>query len=49
MILLQLLLSSLLCWVVHDLERDFMRADGDYFFGRVCLTNHGRDSRLGEM
>ena len=33
----------------HCVERDFMRAEGDYFFCRVCLTNHGRDCRLGEM
>ena len=42
-----LLLSCLLCQ--RSVERDFMRADGDYFFCRVCLTNHGRDSRLGGM
>ena len=45
-----LLLSCLLCCVVRDrMERGFMRADGDYRFCRVCLTNHGRHSRLGEM
>ena len=28
---------------------DFMRADGDYLLHRACLTNHGRDCRLGEQ
>ena len=26
-----------------------MSADSDYLFYRVCLTNHGRDCRLGEQ
>ena len=43
------MLSCLLSCVVRDrVERDFMRADGDYLLCRVCLTNLGCDSRLGE-
>ena len=47
--------SCLLCWLMRNeieieyVERDFMRADGNYLLCRVCLTNHGRGCRLGEM
>ena len=45
-----MILTLLFCLLCQpSVERDFMRADGDFFFCRMWFTNDGRDSRLGEM